>query len=76
SIYTVNSGCQITVTVNRVKPAQVATAGGPEGADDYITYVIFIFYIKITSPVGGHHYHYYSEHSLSFLVRCFFIHSL
>jgi hypothetical protein len=34
SIYTVNSGCQITVTVNRVKPAQVATAGGPGGADD------------------------------------------
>ena len=35
SIDSVNSGCQITVTVNRVKPAQVATAGGPGGPDDY-----------------------------------------
>jgi hypothetical protein len=53
SIDTVNSGCQITVTVNRVKPAQVATAGGPGGPDDYSEWNFIISPSKYTNINQG-----------------------
>jgi hypothetical protein len=53
SIDTVNSGCQITVTVNRVKPAQVATAGGPGGPDDYSKWNFIISPSKYTNINQG-----------------------
>jgi hypothetical protein len=53
SMDTVNSGCQITVTVNRVKPAQVATAGGPGGPDDYSKWNFIISPSKYTNINQG-----------------------
>jgi hypothetical protein len=53
SIDTVNSGCQITVTVNRVKPAQVATAGGPGGPDDYSKWNFILTPSKYTNINQG-----------------------
>ena len=35
SIAKPDSGCKITVNLNRVKPYQPATATGPDGANDY-----------------------------------------
>jgi hypothetical protein len=53
SMDTVNSGCQITVTVNRIKPAQVATAGGAGGPDDYSKWNFIISPSKYTNINQG-----------------------